>query len=102
MQKTMKHKKAENSGEINEKITRPAANKVPDNITIENHKQAAAHNMEAAKYHLEAVKHYEAGNHKKAARSTVLAYGHHAIAGDFLNDDAKHHAQALKQTNYHD
>ena len=69
--------------------------------TIENHKKAAAHHMEAAKHHLEAAKHYEAGNHEKAAHSTILAFGHHAIAGEFLNDDAKHHAQTLKQTNYH-
>ncbi len=68
--------------------------------TIENQKQAAAHHAEAAKHNMDAVKHYEAGDREKAARSTLFAHGHHAIAGQFLNDDAKHHAQTLKETNY--
>jgi len=96
----MKNQKEENQGEIKETISQPIANKKVDRITIENHKQAAAHHTEAAKHHIEAAKHYEAGNHEKAAYSTVLAHGHHAIAGEFLSDDAKHHAQTLKQT-YH-
>ncbi len=75
-------------------------NIVMDKKTIENHRQAAAHNTEAAKHHLDAVKHYEAGDYEKAAHSSLLAHGHHAIAGEFLNDDAKHHAQSQKQTNY--
>ena len=69
--------------------------------TIENHKTAAAHHMEAAKHHLDAVKHYEAGNSEKAAHSVLLAHGNHAIAGEFLTEDAKHHAQTLKLTTHH-
>ncbi|MEO8763031.1 MAG: hypothetical protein ABI416_02030 [Ginsengibacter sp.] len=57
--------------------------------------------MAATKHNLEAAKHYKAGNHEEAAHSTLLSSGHHAIAGEFLNDDAKHHAQTLKQTKYH-
>ena len=68
--------------------------------TIENQRQAAAHHAEAAKHSMDAVKHYESGDREKAAHSTLLAHGHHAIAGQFLNDDAKHHAQTLKETNY--
>ena len=71
-----------------------------ENKTIENHKHAAAHHMAAAKHHMDAAKYYEAGNKEKAALSTVLAYGHNAIAGEFVNDDAKNHAQVLKRTNY--
>jgi len=97
----MKKEKVKKAGELKENISKLAANNKAYKKTIENHKQAAAHHMEAAKHHLDAVKHYETGNHEKAAHSTVLAYGHHAIAGEFLNDDAKHHAQALKRTNYH-
>ena len=76
------------------------ANDAANSKNIEGHKQAAAHHLEAAKYHLEAAKNHEAGDHKKAAHNTLLAYGHGAIAGDFLSDDAKHHAQSLKETNY--
>jgi hypothetical protein len=68
--------------------------------TIENHQQAAAHHTEAAKHHLEAAKAYAEGNSEKAAHSAMLAWGNHAIAGEFINDDAKHHAQMLKRTNY--
>ena len=77
-----------------------AAHKVANAKNIEGHRQAAAHHIEAAKHHLEAAGNHEKGNHDKAAHNTMLAYGHSAIAGGFLNDDAKHHAQALKQTKY--
>ena len=68
--------------------------------TIDNHQQAAVHHTEAAKHHLEAAKFYAEGNTEKAAHSAMLAWGHHAIAGEFINDDAKHNAQLLKRTNY--
>ena len=68
--------------------------------TIDNHRQASAHHTEAAKHHLDAAKFYAEGNSEKAAHSAMLAWGHHAIAGEFINDDAKHHAQMLKRTNY--
>jgi hypothetical protein len=68
--------------------------------TIENHQQAAAHHMEAAKHNLDAAKAYAEGNLEKAAHSAMLAWGHHNIAGEFISDDAKHHAQQLKRTNY--
>jgi hypothetical protein len=68
--------------------------------TIDNHQQAAAHHAEAAKHHLEAAKAYAEGSPEKAAHSAMLAWGHHAIAGEFISDDAKHHAQMLKRTNY--
>ncbi len=97
----MKNKKVENPRETEESISQPSSNKKANKKTIENHKKAAAHHIEAAKHHMEAAKHYEAGNKEKAAHSTVLAFGHHAIAGEFLSDDAKHHAQTLKETNYH-
>jgi hypothetical protein len=96
----MKDKKVK-TAKKNKVSTKDADNKKADKKTIENHRKAAAHHMEAAKYHLEAVKYYEAGLSEKAAHSALLAHGHHAIAGEFLTDDAKHHAQTLKQTNYH-
>jgi hypothetical protein len=68
--------------------------------SIENHTQAAAHHTEAVRHHLDAAKFYAEGNTEKAAHSAMLAWGHHAIAGEFINDDAKHHAQMLKRTNY--
>ena len=91
----MKNKNEENKVQANENSSQDANAK-----TIENHKQAAAHHIEAAKHHLEAARYHEAGDHEKAAHNTIVAYGHSAIAGDFLNDDAKHHAQALKETKY--
>jgi hypothetical protein len=81
-------------------ISQPAAIKKAVKKTIENHKLAAAHHLEAAKHHEDAAKHYEEGNYEKAAHSTLLANGHNAIAGEFVSDDAKHHAQVLKRTNY--
>ena len=94
----MNNEKLENQGEVIEKISQPSANKDAVEKTIANHRQAAAHHMEAAKHHLEAAKHHEGGNREKAAHSTLLAYGHHAIAGEFLTSGAKHHAQTLNQT----
>ena len=96
----MINEKVENPGEIKENINQPSANKEVVEKTIANHKQAARHHMEAAKHHMEAARHHEEGNHEKAAHSTLLAYGHHTIAGEFVSDDAKHHAQTLKQINY--
>jgi len=97
----MKKEKENKSKKTKEKIIATEFSRKANKITIENHKSAAAHHEEAAKYHREAAKHYEEGNHEKAAYYSLLAHGHHAIAGEFLNDDAKHHAQSLKQINYH-
>jgi hypothetical protein len=97
----MKDKKVKAIKETAKTVKAAATNKKADKKIIENHKKAATHHMEAAKLHLEAAKHYEAGNSEKAAHFALLAHGHHAIAGDFLTDNAKHHAQQLKQTNYH-
>jgi len=69
--------------------------------TIDNYKKAAAHQLEASNFMLEAVRHYEAGNMERAAHNALLAHGHHAIAGSFLTDEAKHHAQAQKRSNFH-
>jgi hypothetical protein len=59
---------------------------------IENHIQAAKHLSEASKFHLEAAKHHEAGNHDKACASTVKAQGHTCLANEKQKEDAKHHA----------
>jgi len=96
----MANKKEKKSAQKSEKTSKIAANNDANKATIENHKNAAAHHMEAAKHHIEAAKNHEAGEHEKAAHNTMLAYGHSAIAGGFLSDDAKLHAQALKQTKY--
>ena len=91
----MANKNEENKGQTNEHNSQSANAK-----NIDNHKQAAAHHNEAAKHHLQAAKYLEAGDPEKAAHNTVQAYGHSAIAGEFVSDDAKHHAQELKQTKY--
>jgi hypothetical protein len=96
----MKSKKSVASAKNKKSNSQPAAKIKSDKKTVANHKQAAAHHMEAAKHHTDAAKYYENGNYEKAAHSTVLAYGHNAIAGEFVSDDAKHHAQVLKRTNY--
>lgn len=58
---------------------------------IENHKVAAKHYEQASKHHLEAAKHIEAGNHEKAALSTVKAIGHSTLAKDAHRDVVKSH-----------
>jgi len=48
--------------------------------------------METIQHHKDAAKHHEAGNHDKAAVSTVKAHGHHAQAAEAQKADSKHHA----------
>jgi hypothetical protein len=96
----MKSKQTEKQHSIKVNGHQGDAIKAANANNIEQHKQAAANHIEAAKHHLEAAKNHAAGYHEQAAHNTILAYGHSAIAGEFLNDDAKHHAQALKETKY--
>ena len=58
---------------------------------IENHKQAAIHHEAAAKCHHDAVKYHEAGNHEKAYKSSLIAYGHLVLAEELAKEDLKHH-----------
>jgi len=97
----MKKTKEKKPGKTGEKISLPESPRKVNKVTIENHMQAAAHHNEAAKYHLEAARHYEGGNSERAAYFAMLAHGHHTLAGQFINDDAKHHVQELKITNFH-
>jgi len=78
----------------------PSPISVNNKKTMDNHLQASAHLKEAAEHHLDAARFYAEGNLEKAEKSAKLAWGQHAIAGEFKNDDAKHHAQMLKRTNY--
>jgi predicted Zn-dependent protease len=71
-----------------EKKVSPADNKKD----IENHKKIATHLEEAAKQHKEAAKQHQAGEHDKAAKSTVIAQGHQTLAQEAHKDDAKYHA----------
>lgn len=59
---------------------------------IENHKKTATHLEAAAKNHLDAAKHYEDENQNKAAKSTITAQGHMALANDAHKDVLKQHA----------
>jgi hypothetical protein len=58
---------------------------------IENHKKSAAHFEAAAKSHLAAAKHYESGNHGRALKHTVEAYGHSNAANEAQKEVGKHH-----------
>jgi hypothetical protein len=60
--------------------------------TIENHKKIATHLNEASQHHLEAAKHHEDNNHEKAAKSTITAHGHMALANEVHKDVSKQHA----------
>lgn len=71
---------------------RASVSSVENQKGIENHKVAAKHLTEAAKHHVDAAKHHEAGNHEKAARSTLYAHGHVTIAAEAQREDIKHHA----------
>ncbi len=95
----MKDKKTKVVKSKKEKVLNPKIDKTVKK-TIDSYNMAVAHHVEASNHLLEAVKYYEAGNSEKAAHHALLAHGHHAIAGDFLTDEAKHHAQTLKRTNY--
>lgn len=59
---------------------------------IENHKATATHLSDSSKHHQEAAKHLEAGNHDKAAQSTLIAHGHQSLADDKQKENIKHHA----------
>ena len=58
---------------------------------IENHKQAALHLEAAARFHRDAAKYHEAGNHEKAYKSSLIAYGHQSLANELGNQDIRHH-----------
>ena len=55
---------------------------------IENHRKAAENFQLAAKFHLEAAKNHEEGNHEKAYQNTVSA---HAFS-TFANELVKNHS----------
>jgi len=59
---------------------------------IENHKRAATHLETAAKYHNEAVKFHESGEHDKALVCTVRAHGHTIIATELQREFLKYQA----------
>jgi hypothetical protein len=66
---------------------------------VENHKKAAAHHEAAAKHHHEAARHHEEGNHEKAYQSTLMAHGHHIMAGERQREDLRHHTLKQEITN---
>jgi hypothetical protein len=59
---------------------------------VDIHKQAAKHHQDAAKNHLDAAKFHEAGDHEKAAVSTVKAQGSASLASDASRENAQSHA----------
>lgn len=59
---------------------------------VKNHKKIAHHLDAAAKLHLDAAKHHEDGEHKKAAQSTIAAQGFLILANEAQQEDVKHHA----------
>lgn len=96
----MTNQKTENQEKANITTQNDSTNYDARSNNTESHKKTAAHHSKAAKHHLEAAKNHENMDFQKAAVNTVLAFGHSAIAGEFLSDNAKHHSQELKQTNY--
>jgi hypothetical protein len=74
------------------KKEQPVNNTADNQKIVANHKKAADHFAAAAKSHSDAVKHQEDGHHEKAAKSTVEAHGHAAIAHEAQKENAKHHA----------
>ncbi len=59
---------------------------------IDNHKKIATHLDEASKHHTDAAKHHEENNHEKAAKSTITAHGHMALANEVHKEVSKQHA----------
>lgn len=62
---------------------------VPVQQGVENYKKIAAHLESAAKHHLLAASDHEAGNHEKAAKNTLAAYGHVTIAAGIRQKEAE-------------
>jgi hypothetical protein len=58
---------------------------------IDNHKKIWACLTEAAKYHLEAAEQHTAGNHERAAQSTLIADRFQSKAMDAQKEDVIHH-----------
>lgn len=81
--------KNSNSEVKNELVTIPKTN---NQKGIDNHLKAAEHLDNASKHHIEAAKHHEAGNHEKAAQSTITAHGFVNLASKAQKKDAKLHA----------
>ena len=50
------------------------------------------HHEQAAKFHLEAAKHYETGNDEKAHQSSIMASGHSIEANNLHKEVARLHA----------
>lgn len=63
---------------------------------IENHRKIAEQLQQAAKYHLEAAKNHEAGNHEKAYQNTFQAIGYSTLANELQKEDAKQHAMTAE------
>jgi hypothetical protein len=66
-------------------------NSVDHQKGIDHHKKAASHFEEAAKSHLDAAKHHESGNQEKAAKSTLEAQNHSAVAHEAQKEVVKNH-----------
>lgn len=82
---------------MKEKATTPIKNQAYNPIDknakgIENHRKAAMHLEMAAKSHLEAANYQEAGDHAKAAQSTITAHGHVSLARKTQKADLEQHA----------
>ncbi len=61
--------------------------------SAESHKKIAEHLEVAAKHHIEAAEHHGAGNHEKAAQSTVAAHGQLNLAAEVHHENMKRYAQ---------
>jgi len=68
----------------------PPVTKDELSATIINNKKWAESAKQATRHHQEAAAHQEAGDHAKAARSTIKAQGHHASALEHQRQDERH------------
>jgi hypothetical protein len=59
---------------------------------IENHERTANHSEVADKYHYEAVKYHQSGEHEKTLPSTVRAHGHTILAAESQKEFIKYQA----------
>jgi hypothetical protein len=61
--------------------------------TIDHHKKAAEHHIDAARHNKEAANHYASGSHEKARHHAHLALGHHLHATYHAEEAAKYPAE---------
>jgi hypothetical protein len=66
-------------------------------LGIENHIRAAEHFAAASKFHYEAARYHDEGDHTKASEAAVCAMGHVSLGIECQQIDTQQHAAEAHQ-----